>query len=122
MEDHKKRKSLNQDEGLLNLYEASYLGASGEDILLEAMKFTEIQLASSVKNSTLAADDDISRRISRALELPRHLRMERLASRQYIEDCRTQIHSSTPHILELAKLEYNNVQLLHKMELAEFRR
>lgn len=122
MEDHKKRKSLNQDEGLLNLYEASYLGASGEDILLEAMKFTEIQLASSVKNSTLAADDDISRRISRALELPRHLRMERLASRQYIEDCRTQIHSSTPHILELAKLDYNNVQLLHKMELAEFRR
>lgn len=118
MEDYKKRKSLSTDEGLLNLYETSYLGASGEDILSEAMKFTETRLAS----SGMEADDDLSRRISRALELPRHLRMERLESRRYIEDCSTQIHRSTPHILELAKSDYNNVQLLHKMELAEFRR
>ncbi|XP_073156049.1 monoterpene synthase TPS4, chloroplastic-like [Henckelia pumila] len=122
MEEHKGKwkKSLNRDEGLLNLFEASYLGAIGEDVLLEAMKFTETQLASSVKN-TWAADGDLSRRISRALELPRHHRMVRLESRRCIEDCSTQIHGS-PHLLELARLDYNDVQLLHKTELAEFRR
>ncbi|XP_073060898.1 putative monoterpene synthase 8 [Primulina eburnea] len=118
MEDDKTRKSLSPDEGLLDLYEASYLAACGEDVLSEAMKFTETQLASSVR----AADDNLSRRIRQALQLPRHHRMERIESRRYIEDCSTQIHRTPPYILELAKLDYNNVQLLHKMELAEFRR
>ncbi|XP_073060899.1 putative monoterpene synthase 8 [Primulina eburnea] len=118
MEDDKTRKPLSPDEGLLDLYEASYLAACGEDVLSEAMKFTETQLASSVR----AADDNLSRRIRQALQLPRHHRMERIESRRYIEDCSTQIHRTPPYILELAKLDYNNVQLLHKMELAEFRR
>ncbi|KZV40307.1 1,8-cineole synthase, chloroplast precursor [Dorcoceras hygrometricum] len=126
LEDHKKRKSkpsLNQVEGLLNLYEASYLGASGEEILSEAMKFAETQLASLVNGTCGTADGNLYRRISLALELPRHHRMVRLESRRHIEDCSTHIHCSpSMHLVELAKLDYNRVQLLHKMELEEFRR
>ncbi|XP_073281090.1 putative monoterpene synthase 8 [Primulina huaijiensis] len=109
------RESLIKDkEGLLNFYEASYLGSSDDDILLEAMRFAETQLKLSVE--TMRSDCDLSRRISRALELPRHRRMVRLESRLRIEEySRQRIHSSSR--LQLAKLEYNNVQLLHKMEL-----
>ncbi|CAK9149255.1 unnamed protein product [Ilex paraguariensis] len=76
--------------GMLSLYEASYLGVKGEDVL-------------------------------QSLELPRHLRMARLEARRYIEEySRESDHNST--LLELAKLEYNQVQSLHQMELAEVSR
>ncbi|KAK4486861.1 hypothetical protein RD792_006169 [Penstemon davidsonii] len=110
------RESLSKDkEGLLNLYEASYLGANGEDILLEAMKFTTTQLKS---------PQHVSRQVTRALELPRHLRMERLESRLYIEEY-TSITKQTKHgsiLLDQAILEYNQVQLLYQKELAEISR
>ncbi|XP_073058246.1 monoterpene synthase TPS4, chloroplastic-like [Primulina eburnea] len=114
------RKSLIKDkEGLLNFYEASYLGSSDDDILLEAMRFTKTQLKLSVE--TMGSDCDLSRRISRALELPRHRRMVRLESRWRIEECSRQgIHNSRR--LQLAKLEYNNVQLLHQTELFQLTR
>uniref|UniRef100_A0A1W7HBY8 Putative geraniol synthase n=1 Tax=Scoparia dulcis TaxID=107240 RepID=A0A1W7HBY8_SCODU len=120
MGEKKFKNSLSQDtEGLLNLYEASYLGANGEDNMSEAIKFSEGQLIKSIQG--LLPNDLLSRRVRRALLLPRHLRMERLESRVYIDEYGMQIgHDSI--ILQQAKLDYNQVQLLYKEELAELSR
>ncbi|XP_073154790.1 monoterpene synthase TPS4, chloroplastic-like [Henckelia pumila] len=123
VKDENIRKSLIKDkEGLLNLYEASYLGSNDEDIILfEAMKFSEIQLKTSVE--TMRPDCHvISRRISRALELPRHRRMVRLESRLGIEEYYDMQTNHSCPLLQLAKLDYNNVQLLHQMELTQLTR
>ncbi|KAL2474661.1 terpene synthase 02 [Abeliophyllum distichum] len=68
------KESLIQDKrGLLSLYEASSLGANGENILSEAMKFAETHLRLSISDM----EQQLRRQVTRALELPRHLRMER---------------------------------------------
>ncbi|PIN08916.1 Geranyl diphosphate diphosphatase [Handroanthus impetiginosus] len=114
------RKSISEDkEGLLNLYEASCLGTNGEDILSEAAKFTENELKLSSANGILPKH--ISRRVGRALELPRHMRMERLESRLYIDEYNIQENHSLL-LLEQAKADYNEVQLLYQSELAEMSR
>ncbi|XP_051125828.1 monoterpene synthase TPS4, chloroplastic-like isoform X2 [Andrographis paniculata] len=102
-------------EGLLSLYEASYLGANGEDTLSDAMKFAKNELKSS------PVPQNISRRVARALELPRHLRMERLESRLYINEYHYQ-DNHCPILLKHAIVDYNEVQLLHQTELAELSR
>ncbi|KAG8386980.1 hypothetical protein BUALT_Bualt03G0205000 [Buddleja alternifolia] len=115
------KKSLNRDkEGLLSLYEASYLGTKGDEILSEAMRYSKSQLKLSVDDEgTLPRD--LSGRIRRALELPRHLRMDRLETRLYIDEYSKQNdHSSL--LLQHAKLDYNQLQLLHQTELTEISR
>ncbi|KAA8531159.1 hypothetical protein F0562_005927 [Nyssa sinensis] len=112
------KESLREDTwGMLSLYEASYLGAKGEDILSQAMEFTETHL----KQSIPLMPPQLGRQVQQALELPRHLRMERLEARRFIEEyTRESDHSSA--LLELAKLDYNQVQLLHQSELNEISR
>lgn len=112
------KESLGGDTmGMLSLYEASHLGANGEDILSEAMKFTETEL----KESAVHVAPQIRRQILQSLELPRHLRMARLESRRYIEEYgRESGHKLA--LLELAKLDYDNVQSLHQLELTEISR
>ncbi|XP_051124875.1 monoterpene synthase TPS4, chloroplastic-like [Andrographis paniculata] len=110
----------NQDkEGLLCLYEASYLGTNDEYILSKAMTFAEAELKSTARGTALP--QHLSRLISRALELPRHMRMERLESRLYIDEYYNQNHPND-HLLKLAKSDYNHVQSLYQMELAEVSR
>nr|ALL56347.1 geraniol synthase [Camptotheca acuminata] len=110
------KESLREDtQGMLSLYEASYLGANGEDILSQAMEFTETHFKQSIP--LMAAVPQLEQ----ALELPRHLRMARLEARRFIEEyIRESDHSSA--LLELAKLDYNKVQLLHQSELNEISR
>ncbi|KAJ0751706.1 putative geranyl diphosphate diphosphatase [Helianthus annuus] len=110
--------SLVEDtEGLLSLYEASYLGANGEDILSQAKEFTTTHLKKSVSRFT----HKLGEQILESFEIPRHLRMARLEARRYIEEYGKDI-DHTPVFLQLAKLEYNQVQSLHQMELAELSR
>ncbi|KAJ0709886.1 putative geranyl diphosphate diphosphatase [Helianthus annuus] len=110
--------SLVEDtEGLLSLYEASYLGANGEDILSQAKEFTTTHLKKSVSRFT----HKLGEQILESFEIPRHLRMVRLEARRYIEEYGKDI-DHTPVFLQLAKLEYNQVQSLHQMELAELSR
>nr|QCT83300.1 geraniol synthase [Gardenia jasminoides] len=104
-------------QGLLSLYEASHLGANGEDILLEAMKFTEAHL----KQSLPSLPTQFAKKVSNSLELPRHRRMARLEARRYIQEYSEEI-GHDPNLLELAKLDYNKVQSLHQMELSEISR
>ncbi|KAK3010786.1 hypothetical protein RJ639_011312 [Escallonia herrerae] len=61
---------------------------------------------------------ELRRQVLQSFELPRHLRMARLEARRYIEEYSNESdHSSA--LLELAMLDYNKVQALHQMELAE---
>nr|QKS73430.1 geraniol synthase [Swertia mussotii] len=111
--------SLTKDiPGLISLYEASYMGAGGEEILLQALEFSEGHLKSSKNNLT----PQLSRQVSQALELPRHRRMARLEARRYIEEYSKENQYNNPDLLELAKLDYNKVQALHQMELTEITR
>ncbi|XP_028808412.1 probable terpene synthase 11 [Neltuma alba] len=109
------KESVTRDTwGLLSLYEASYLGAEGEDILTEAMDFTKLHLGRSLPH--LSPEE--GRHVARALRLPRHLRMARLEARDYIHEYE---HCSdhTPALLTLAKLDFDMVQSLHQKELTE---
>lgn len=112
------KESISQDtRGLLSLYEASSLGASGEDILSEAMRFAVTHLRLSMPSM----GKQLCRQVTRALELPRHLRMARLESRLYIDEY-SMGSNFNQILLEQAKLDYNKVQSLHQIELAELSR
>nr|Q5SBP3.1 RecName: Full=R-linalool synthase, chloroplastic; Flags: Precursor [Ocimum basilicum]AAV63789.1 R-linalool synthase [Ocimum basilicum] len=103
--------------GLLSLYEASNLGVTGEEILEEAMEFAEPRLRRSL--SELAAP--LRSEVAQALDVPRHLRMARLEARRFIE----QYGKQSDHdgdLLELAILDYNQVQAQHQSELTEITR
>ncbi|XP_042504572.1 probable terpene synthase 11 isoform X2 [Macadamia integrifolia] len=104
----------NDTVGMLSLYEASYLGANGEAILTEAMEFTNKKLRTSMPN----LDPPLAQEVGTALELPRYLRMVRLEARRYIDEYALKTTGNTA-IVELAKLDFNNNQLLHQMEIAE---
>lgn len=103
--------------GMLSLYEASYLGTYGEDLLHHAMEFTETQLRQSIP----LMGPLLGRRYSHALDLPRHLRMERLEARSFIGEYGRESDQS-PYLVELAKFDYNKVQSLHQEELTEISR
>ncbi|KAF8391446.1 hypothetical protein HHK36_023751 [Tetracentron sinense] len=109
------KESLSQDIwGMLSLYEASYLGAKGEDLLSHAMEFTTTQLKKPMPGTT----PHLVRGVSRALELPRHLRMVRLDARSYIEEYSMEDTSSSD-LVELGKLDFDMVQSLHQREINE---
>nr|XP_043628893.1 probable terpene synthase 11 [Erigeron canadensis] len=111
--------SLSEDvEGLLSLYEASYLGAIGEDVLSQAKEFTTTHLK---QKSVSQLSPKLHQKIQHGLELPKHMRMARLEAKRYIEKYGNET-DHIPMLLELAKLDYNQVQSLHQTELAEITR
>ena len=104
-------------QGLLSLYEASYLGFEGENLLDEARAFSKIHL----KNLQGGTDTKLAEKVSHALELPYHRRVHRLEARWFIEN----YEEKEPYdriLLELAKLDFNMVQSLMKKELQELLR
>ncbi|KAL7113792.1 hypothetical protein ACP275_04G081300 [Erythranthe tilingii] len=119
-ENRKFEESLAYDTlGLLSLYEASYMGANGEEILEEATKFTKAYLQLSIRQ--LSPPHHHDQQVIEALKLPRHMRMARLETRQYIEKYGAQSDCDAA-LLELATLDYNKVQTQHQIELAEITR
>ncbi|KAH6814185.1 hypothetical protein C2S51_023203 [Perilla frutescens var. frutescens] len=116
------KESLGGDTlGLVSLYEASKMGGRGEEILEEAMEFSECRLKRSVGGDELAPG--LHGEVARSLELPRHRRMARLEARRFIEECTAANHHINDGVLlELATLDYNQVQNQHQMELAEITR
>lgn len=111
-------KSTSEDiEGLLSLYEASYLGSNEEIFLLHAKEITTRELNIRVPKLS----PKLSKKVLQALEIPMHLRMETLEARRYIEDYGNE-DDHNPLLLELAKLDYNHVQSLFRRELVEVAR
>ncbi|XP_077250029.1 alpha-terpineol synthase, chloroplastic-like [Tasmannia lanceolata] len=106
--------SLCEDiEGMLSLYEASYLGFEGEIVLDEAKAFT-IRYLKDFKEKKL--DQDLKRRVEHALELPFHWRMPRLQARWYIETYVGE-KDMNPFLFQFAKLDYNMGQATYQTNI-----
>nr|QNV48472.1 cadinene synthase [Ficus carica] len=103
--------------GMLAFYEASHLRLHGEDTLEEALVFTTTHLMSVASEKT----DRLSEQIRHALNRPLRKSLERLQARLYLSIYQDDA-SHNKALLELAKLDFNILQSLHKEELAEILR
>ncbi|CAK9187059.1 unnamed protein product [Ilex paraguariensis] len=107
------RASLSEDvEGLLHLYEASFLGFEGENIIEEAKTFTTEHL----KNIIGDISPTLARKVAHALDMPLHWRFARLEARWFI-DSYAQEQNMNPTLIQLAKFDYNMVQSIHRKEV-----
>ncbi|KAI0530715.1 hypothetical protein KFK09_000263 [Dendrobium nobile] len=109
-----KNNLANNVRGLLSLYEACFLSTHEDDILDEALNFTKHHLQSLSKDDQL--DSTLKILISHALELPLHRRIPRLGARYYMRVYEQDKEKRNEIILELAKLDFNLLQLLHHEE------
>ncbi|KAI9094229.1 hypothetical protein K1719_026811 [Acacia pycnantha] len=73
----------NDVKGMLNLYEATFLGYPGEHILEDAKTFTTIHLTDI--NQHFRNDHALAQAITHALDLPVHRRCQWLEARWYID-------------------------------------
>nr|QYM90046.1 terpene synthase [Phalaenopsis bellina] len=105
-------------EGLLSLYEASYLAIEGEEELYESGKLAMEHLRYIERH---LISPQLAERIHYALEIPLHWRMPRLHTRWFI-DSYGRRENANPPLLELAKLDFNMVQSIYKAELQEMSR
>ncbi|KAJ8428541.1 hypothetical protein Cgig2_003789 [Carnegiea gigantea] len=103
---------------LLSLYEASYVGVHGDDILDEAVKFTTTHLKSRMAGELMSP---FAEQVAHALQQPLHRGMALLESRHYISFCEED-PSHNKALLKLSKLDFNVLQALHKKELGDLTR
>ncbi|KAF5188751.1 Myrcene synthase protein [Thalictrum thalictroides] len=109
---------LSQDvKGMLSLYEASYLGIDGEDLLDEAKVFARKHLKCIKGN----IDPNLQEMVKHSLDLPLNYQINRLEARWYI-DAYSRTQNPNYNLLELAKLEYNMVQSAHQKDAIEMSR
>ncbi|CAK9149259.1 unnamed protein product [Ilex paraguariensis] len=99
-------------EGLLSLYEASFLGLEGENIIDLAKAFTTRHLKDIIGDIS----PSLARKVGHALDMPVHWRLTRLEARWFI-DAYEQEQNMNPSLLQLAKLDYNMVQSVHQQEV-----
>ncbi|KAF5190157.1 Valencene synthase, partial [Thalictrum thalictroides] len=106
-------------QGMLSLYEASYLGFCGEDIMDEAMGFSTKHLASMLTSCSISSSLVVQ--AEHALAMPIHSSVERLYAKQYISIYQQQadICQNKTVLYEFAKLDYNALQFLHQKEISE---
>ncbi|WCJ33161.1 Alpha-copaene synthase [Euphorbia peplus] len=107
------KKSLIDDvEGMLSLYEASFLSIRGEDILDEALAFTTANL----KLILPKLSHDVAEDVAHALIRPIRKCFSRLEARRFIPIYeRDESHDKT--LLTFAKLDFNMLQEQHQKEL-----
>ncbi|KAD6119267.1 hypothetical protein E3N88_10538 [Mikania micrantha] len=103
-------------QGMLELYEATYMRVQGEAILDNALAFTKTRL-SNIANDPLC-DDSLSKQIKEALERPIRKRLPRLDALCYIPIYQQDV-SHNKSLLRLAKLGFNLLQSQHKKELSQ---
>ncbi|CAI0396215.1 unnamed protein product [Linum tenue] len=112
--------------GLLNLYEASYLGFPGESVMDEARSFARSHLLKIYNTTDQAMAGSLcslqAKQLARALELPSHWRIRRSEARWHIEQYKDIEGIVDPSLLELAVLDFNMVQLVYQTDLKELNR
>ncbi|XP_074567915.1 monoterpene synthase 8, chloroplastic-like [Curcuma longa] len=114
--------SVQDTEGILSLYEASYYAKEGEVILDEAMDFTTKHLINLLDKGFIN-EPGLRERVAHSLELPLNWRFQRLHTRWFIEHfSRSKTEHMNPLLLDLAKLDFNAVQDMHKDELKQLSR
>ena len=99
-------------EGLLSLYEASFLGGHGEDTLDKALYFCKTHLESAVAHLVSPLADKVSRALKRPLlkGVPKHEQWHHILIYQQDEAC-------PGAVLKLAKLDFNVLQKCYQDEL-----
>ncbi|RWR97874.1 S-+-linalool synthase [Cinnamomum micranthum f. kanehirae] len=107
--------SLGKDiKGMMSLYEASEVAIQGEDILDEANDFAKKSLFASL-TSVESSQTSI---IRHALENPFHMSLPRFSTKHHLKNLRGN-DVNTKSLQELAKLDFNIVQLMHQEELKQ---
>ncbi|KDP35332.1 hypothetical protein JCGZ_09491 [Jatropha curcas] len=101
-------------EGMLSLYEASFLSEEDDNILQVARDFTTSYLNNYIKQNN--NNKYMSMLITHALELPLHWRPPRLETRWFIDVYERKLGMNSL-LLELAKLDFNYVQAIHQEDL-----
>nr|W6HUT3.1 RecName: Full=Monoterpene synthase 7, chloroplastic; Short=HcTPS7; AltName: Full=Alpha-pinene synthase; AltName: Full=Alpha-terpinene synthase; AltName: Full=Beta-phellandrene synthase; AltName: Full=Beta-pinene synthase; AltName: Full=Gamma-terpinene synthase; AltName: Full=Myrcene synthase; AltName: Full=Sabinene synthase; AltName: Full=Terpinolene synthase; Flags: Precursor [Hedychium coronarium]AHJ57305.1 chloroplast monoterpene synthase [Hedychium coronarium] len=110
-----------QAEGLLSLYEASYLEKDGEELLHEAREFTTKHLKNLLEEEGSLKPGLIREQVAYALELPLNRRFQRLHTKWFIGAWQRD-PTMDPALLLLAKLDFNALQNMYKRELNEVSR
>lgn len=101
--------------GVLEYFEATHLRVKGEDILEEGYVSSRKLLESAVPYLS----NPIAEQVDHALHQYSNRRgLPRVEARHYIS-IYAQYASHHPKLLELAKLDFNLLQALHKRELSE---
>ncbi|KAL9297600.1 hypothetical protein ACSQ67_023496 [Phaseolus vulgaris] len=103
-------------KGVLSLYEASFLGYEGEQILDDARAFSSFHLRSALNEGR--SNNMVLEEVNHALELPLHHRTQRLEARWYIEHYAKK-RDSNRVLLEAAKLDFNILQSTLQNDLQE---
>ncbi|KAL0443445.1 UNVERIFIED_CONTAM: Germacrene-D synthase [Sesamum latifolium] len=104
-------------EGLLELYEASYFGVHGEEILDKAMEFSSSKLEYLLPDMNCS----LSTQVKAALETSIRKSLSRLGPKKFISMYQHD-KACNEILLNFAKLDYNVVQKLHQKELSEITR
>ncbi|KAK7257510.1 hypothetical protein RIF29_31536 [Crotalaria pallida] len=104
-------------KGLLSLYEASFIGYEGEQILDEAKAFSSFHLRIHKEDRKSIMFEDVSH----ALELPLHRRIQRMEARWYI-DAYGKRKDVNRVLLDAAKLDFNIVQSTLQNDLQQMSR
>ncbi|KAJ4823211.1 hypothetical protein Tsubulata_007571, partial [Turnera subulata] len=108
---------IKDSQGLLSLYEASYLGMHGETILDEAQEFTKAHLKSLMSTQILASP--LSEQVSRALQRPLHRTPAKIEQLHYISVYEKE-DAHNEAVLRLAKLDFNIVQNVYQEEIRNY--
>ncbi|XP_010248179.1 PREDICTED: (3S,6E)-nerolidol synthase 1-like [Nelumbo nucifera] len=106
---------LNEDtRGMLSLFEASHLGIHGEDILDEANELAYKHLSA----SRLNLSPPLARAVEDTLKHPFNKSLASFKVKSYLKNFSSSYwwHNS---LQELAKVEFNLVQSLHRQEVAQ---
>ncbi|CDY72187.1 BnaAnng40250D [Brassica napus] len=108
-------------KSVLSLYEASYLSTRFDTKLKKTIYYTTTRLKKFVEMKNNESTSYVRKMVIRALEMPYHRRVRRLEARWYI-DVYGETHDTNPNLLELAKLDFNFVQVIHQDELKSLSR
>ncbi|KAF5208260.1 Fanes1-like protein, partial [Thalictrum thalictroides] len=108
------RQSLSNDlKGMMALYQASYLGIEGEDILDQARVFT----TKSIHDSLPHLNQDQASVISFLINHPYHTSLSRFLFKESIKNLKTKQGTYNVLLQELGEVDFNIVQILHRSEL-----